>query len=82
MKNRITSIGELKQLASTEDGADCYILFNGGIKSSKQIWYQNGMFEVLNLIDGTEDKFTEKEIMDIKCTHIGEAIKLGVLFIY
>ncbi len=79
---RILSLEQLK--AESKDGLDCYILLNGYLKSSKNIWYdeETKQFEVINFIDDTEQCLTDKEIMDPKLTNIGEAIKKGALIKY
>ena len=78
---RIRTIKQLKQLAKTDNGLDCYILLNGGLRSSKHIRYypDDNSFFVLNLIDDSEQELTESQILDIAYTNIGEAMKKGAL---
>ena len=81
IKNRrIDSIEQLKALS--KEGLDCFILLRGGLRSSKYIRYdpQDGRFYVLNLIDGSEQKLTESQLMDSAWTNIGQAIIQGALF--
>lgn len=81
IKNRrIDSIEQLKVLA--KEGLDCFILLCGGLRSSKYIRYdlQDDRFYVLNLIDGSEQKLTESQLLDSAWTHIGQAITQGALF--
>jgi|GEM_PF-1159011 len=81
IKNRrIDSIGQLKALA--KEGLDCFILLRGGLRSSKYIRYdpQDDRFYVLNLIDGSEQKLTESQLLDSAWTNIGQAITQGALF--
>ena len=75
---RIKTIEQLK--AEAKDGLDCFIALNG-LRSSKNIWYDEEakQFEVINLIDGSEECFTESEMMDTRLTNIGAAMKLGAL---
>ena len=76
---RIRNIEQLKELAN--DGLDCFILLNGGLRSSKHIRYypdDNG-FYVLNLIDDSEQELTESQILDSEYTNIGEAMKKDAL---
>ena len=76
---RIRTIDQLKELA--KNGLDCFILLNGGLRSSKHIRYypDENRFYVLNLIDDSEQELTENQIMDKGYTNIGEAMKKGAL---
>jgi len=76
---RIRKIEQLKELA--KDGLDCFILLNGGLRSSKHIRYypDDNSFYVLNLIDDSEQKLTEAQILDSSYTNISEAMKKGAL---
>ena len=76
---RIKKIEQLKELA--KDGLDCFILLNGGLRSSKHIRYypDDNSFYVLNLIDDSEQELTEAQILDSGYSNIGEAMKKGAL---
>ena len=76
---RIRMIEQLKKLA--KNGLDCFILLNGGLRSSKHIRYypDDNSFYVLNLIDDSEQELTEAQILDSSYTNIGEAMKKGAL---
>ena len=76
---RIRTIEQLKELA--KNGLDCFILLNGGLRSSKHIRYyiDDNSFYVLNLIDDSEQELTESQILDSAYTNIGEAMKKGAL---
>ena len=78
---RITTIKQLKELAKAEGGLDCYILLNGGLRSSRHIKYcpDDNSFLVLNLSDESEQELTECQILDSDCSNIGEAMKKGCL---
>jgi hypothetical protein len=78
---RIKTIEQLKELAKDENGLDCFILLNGGLRSSKHIRYypEDNSFFVLNLIDGSEQELTESQILDKAYTNIGEAMEKGAL---
>ena len=78
---RIRTIEQLKELARDETGLDCFILLNGGLRSSKHIRYypDDNSFFVLNLIDGSEQELTESQILDSAYSNIGEAMKKGAL---
>ncbi len=76
---RIRTIEQLKELA--KNGLDCFILLNGGLRSSKHIRYfpDDNSFYVFNLIDDSEQELTESQILDSAYTNIGEAMKKGAL---
>ena len=76
---RIRTIAQLKKLA--ENGLDCFIMLNGGLRSSKHIRYypDDKSFYVLNLIDDSEQELTEAQILDSSYTNIGEAMRKGAL---
>jgi len=76
---RIRTIQQLKELA--KNGLDCFILLNGGLRSSKHIRYypDDNSFYVLNFIDDSEQELTESQILDKAYTNIGEAIEKGAL---
>ena len=76
---RIKTIAQLKKL--TENGLDCFIMLNGGLRSSKHIRYypDDKSFYVLNLIDDSEQELTEAQILDSSYTNIGEAMRKGAL---
>jgi hypothetical protein len=78
---RVRTIKQLKELAKDENGLDCFILLNGGLRSSKHIRYypDDNSFFVLNLIDGSEQELTESQILDKEYTNIGEAMEKGAL---
>ena len=67
---RIKKIEQLKELA--KDGLDCFILLNGGLRSSKHIRYypDDNSFYVLNLIDDSEQELTESQILDSAYSNI------------
>ena len=76
---RIRTIEQLKELA--KNGLDCFILLNGGLRSSKHIKYypDDNSFYVFNLIDDTEQELTESQILDKAYTNIGDAMEKGAL---
>lgn len=76
---RIRNIKQLKELA--KDGLECFILLNGGLRSSKYISYhpEDNSFYVLNYIDDSEQELTESQILDSEYTNIGEAMQKGAL---
>lgn len=78
---RIRTIEQLKELAADPDGLDCYILLNGGLHSSKQLWFypDDKTFHVLNLIDGSEQNLTEEEILSPASSNFAEAMLKGAL---
>ena len=78
---RIRTIEQLKELAKDENGMDCFILLNGGLRSSKHVRYypDDNSFYVLNLIDDSEQELTESQILDSAYSNIGEAMEKGAL---
>ena len=76
---RIRNIKQLKELA--KDGLECFILLNGGLRSSKYISHhpEDNSFYVLNYIDGSEQELTESQILDSAYTNIAEAMEKGAL---
>ena len=78
---RIKTIEQLKKLAGNDNGLDCFILLNGGLRSSKHIRYypEDKSFYVLNLIDDSEQELTESQILDREYTNIGVAMEKGAL---
>jgi len=77
---RIKTIAQLKELAK-DGGLECFILLNGGLRSSKHIRYypDDNSFYVLNYIDDSELELTEAQILDSSYTNIGEAMEKGAL---
>jgi len=77
---RIKTIAQLKELAK-DGGLECFILLNGGLRSSKHIRYypDDNSFYVLNYIDDSEQELTEAQILDSSYTNIGEAMEKGAL---
>ena len=78
---RVRTIKQLKELAKDENGLGCFILLNGGLRSSKHIRYypDDNSFFVLNLIDDSEQELTESQILEKEYSNIGEAMKKGAL---
>jgi len=76
---RVRTIDQLKDLA--KNGLDCFILLNGGLRSSKHIRFHpdDNSFYVSNLIDDSEQELTEAQILDGGYSNIGEAMKKGAL---
>ena len=76
---RIRTIAQLKELA--KNGMECFILLNGGLRSSKHIRYypDDNSFYVFNYIDDSEDVLTEAQILDKSYTNIAEAMEKGAL---
>jgi uncharacterized protein YaaR (DUF327 family) len=78
---KIRNITQLKELA--KDGLECFILLNGGLRSSKYISYNpdDNSFYVLNYIDDSEQELTENQLLDSEYTNIAEAMEKGALII-
>jgi len=78
---RIRTIEQLKELA--KKGLECFILLNGGLRSSKYISYNpdGNKFYVFNYIDDSEQELTESQLLDSEYTNIAEAMEKGALII-
>lgn len=76
---RIRTVEQLKKLA--KDGLECFILLNGGLRSSKFIRYhpEDNSFYVFNYIDDTEQELTESQILNSEYTNIGQAMEKDAL---
>ena len=76
---RIRTTEQLK--AAAEKGLECFILLNGGLRSSKFIRYDpvDKTFYVFNYIDDTEQTLTEAQILDSSYCNISEAMEKGAL---
>ena len=71
MPKKIRSIKHLKKLAAK--GCDCFISLQGCLKSSKHIRYdkETKQFEIIHMIDGSEQILDEHQIMDKSISNIG-----------
>ena len=76
MMEKIISVNELK----TEEVTEYFILLNGGLRSSKNISFNDDVFTVHNEIDDTFQKLTEAELLTD--SNIGDAIALGAFYKY
>ena len=76
---RIRTVEQLKELA--KKGMECFVLLNGGLRSSKYIRYDpdDNSFYVFNYIDDSEQTLTESQILSSEHTNIGEAMNKGAL---
>tara|TARA_R100000365_G_C2739802_1_gene68559 strand:+ start:882 stop:1121 length:240 start_codon:yes stop_codon:yes gene_type:complete len=75
---KVTSISHLAELAA--NGLDCAILLAGGAaRSSKYVTYEDGLFHILNDIDGRMQHLTEEELAAGDQSNIGIAIERGAL---
>lgn len=57
-----------------------HIRLNFGLRSSKFITLSGSDFCVFNEIDGTDDIFTDEDMMNDRYTNIGKAITLNAFF--
>jgi hypothetical protein len=69
----------LIDLASREDGVECFILTNAG-RSSKRIFYIDELFSITNEIDDSEQLLNIDELYTL--SNIGEALDKGALYEY
>ena len=77
---RIRTTQQLKEL-TMKGGLECFILLNGGLRSSKFIRYrpEDKSFYVFNYIDDSEQILTEGQMLDSEYSNIGEAMEKGAL---
>lgn len=80
----IENIEQLNYLLDLKDQVDCFITLNGGMKSSKSIWYDKDtkQYTILNEIDDSEDVLTEEELFLEDKTLIGAAMLTKNLVLY
>ena len=80
---KISSLKELKELAGAEDGVECFIALNGGMRSSKHIWYwkEENTFDVFNEIDDSDQEGLHSSALWSE-SNIGEALDKGALYVY
>ena len=78
INRQIKSVEELKQLST--NGLDCFIILNGGLRSSKNVFWDKdrSVFEIHNDIDGSGQTLFEDEL-HIE-TNIVTAIEQGALY--
>lgn len=77
---QITSLEELKELASSGTN-EFFIILNGGFKSSKDIYYEDEIWEIRNHIDDSI-QVLESDTKLKNNTLIVEAIEKGALYSY
>lgn len=85
MSIRIISLKHLEKICKGREQLDCFILLNGGLRSSKTFMLDSdGIgFVVINEIDDTTQEFESfEELMDESKTNIGKAIKLGGFYVH
>ena len=76
MATKVNNLNHLRELIQ-QGQHHFFIGLTSGIRSSKYIELAGDQFVVFNEIDGSEDTFTDEEIMDERYTNIGKAISLG-----
>ncbi len=76
---QIKTMEQLKRLVKKDGGMECKIRLKAGLVSRKHISYDGDLFYVHNYIDESRQTLTEKELMDVKHTNIGKAMKAGAL---
>jgi hypothetical protein len=84
MPTKISTLTELKALASVSEGAEIFLALAGGIaRSSKHIWFDEDTctWTVFNEIDDSEqDNLTDQTLST--ATNIVTAMENGALFLY
>ena len=82
----MTQVKSVEQLKEMIENAvhDYFIQLEFGARSSKMIDYNptTKKFEIINEIDYSKQKLTEKNLFNRKYTNIGYAITVGALYSY
>ena len=75
-------VKQIKTLDELKAGGDFFIQLNFGLISRKEISYDKtkDKFHICNLIDGSNQTLTSKQILESKRTNIGTALKMGALY--
>ena len=79
---KINTIDELKKDCIKNNGCgEFFIMLNGGLKSSKTIYFEEDGddFDVIHEIDFSEETLNDEEIVN---SFIGEAIVKGAFYSY
>lgn len=77
---QIESLEEL--IEAIEDNHNDFFISFGMARSSKFITYYNGIFSIVNEIDGSEQSLDSEQLFDEEYTNIGRAIKDGKFYMY
>jgi hypothetical protein len=76
MATKVNNLDHLRELIQ-QGKHHFFIGLTSILRSSKYIELAGDQFVVFNEIDGSEDTFTDEEMMDERYTNIGKAISLG-----
>ena len=77
---KVESVDHLKEILKDGDGKDFIMVLNFGCKSSKHVNWDGKKFSIINMIDGSEQELTSKQLMSKKHTNIGDAIAKGAFW--
>lgn len=77
---QIESLEEL--IEAIEDNHNDFFISFGIARSSKFITYYNGIFSIVNEIDGSEQSLDSEQLFDEEYTNIGKAINAGQFYMY
>ena len=76
---QIKTLDELKKMAGGNSAVSCHIALNGGLKSSKCIEFNSGVWDIFNLVDNTLCKYNNDKELEEE-TNIVKAINKGALY--
>lgn len=81
---KIIKIEDLEHFEKTltEEPQDYFIMINSYVKSSKSIFKDGELYNILNEIDDSEIVLDVKELFDTDITHVGSCLLEGNLFKY
>ncbi len=82
LPHRVTSLKELKKLASNQDGYAINISYSVSeiARSSKVVFYDpsDDLWDILHLTDDSEEQLSTSELLEF--THIGTALNKSSLY--
>jgi len=80
---RIENIEQLNGMSRGKTQLDCYVLLNGGLRSSKTLMFEeDGGVNVINEIDDTSEGFDSLEEMAKGHSTIKEALEKGAFYVF
>lgn len=77
----IKDLEQLRELANNSEGVEVFIALQGGLRSSKTIYYSDKLWTVYNHIDDSEDEGLKDGQLKTE-TNIVDALEKGALYLY
>lgn len=79
---RVSSMEELRELASSECGVACFIFLEGNVRSSKHVWFRRDLWHVLAESDWTEESAPLGNFGELGSGLILDAMERGCFYRY